>query len=271
LNQTKIWQNPQLPDVEFFSAHYTDFAYAPHFHEDYALGVVEHGVHAFRYRGENHAIPAGHVVTCQPGEVHNGHPGSADVWRYRMMYFRPELVQQVAAELGYQSSALPFLSYTAIGHAQAVEAVRAVHRSAEVSEPTLSQEVLLREMLALVLGSFSEIRVSPEAIRDENAPIAAARAYIHAHYAEDIQLDQLAAVAHLSKSYFIRAFRHHMGMSPYAYLVQVRLNRAKALLRAGATPVDVALATGFYDQSHFTRYFKRFMGVSPGQYQQATG
>jgi len=45
-NQTQIWQNPQLPDVEFFSAHYTDFAYAPHFHEDYALGVMEHGVHS---------------------------------------------------------------------------------------------------------------------------------------------------------------------------------------------------------------------------------
>ena len=188
-----------------------------------------------------------------------------------MMYFRPELVRQVAAELGYRPSTLPFLSYTAIGHQQVVEAVRAVHRSAEASESTLLQEVLLREMLALVLDSFSEVRLNPAAIRDENAPIAVARTYIHARYADDIQLDQLAAVAHLSKSYFIRAFRHHIGMSPYAYLVQVRLNRAKVLLRDGAAPVDVALHTGFYDQSHFTRYFKRFMGVSPGQYQRATG
>lgn len=271
MNQTQIWKNPHLPDVEFFSAHYTDFIYAPHFHEDYALGVVEHGVHAFHYRGEKHAVPVNHVVTCQPGEIHNGHPGSEDVWRYRMMYVRPELMQQVAEELGYRTSALPFLSYTAIGHQQAVQMVRAVHRRAEAHEPTLSQEELLREMLALILGHFSEIRLHPSDIRDENTSIASARAYIHEHWAQDIQLDQLASVAYLSKSYFIRAFRHRMGMSPYAYLIQVRLNRAKALLRNGAAPIDVAQQTGFYDQSHFTHYFKRFMGVPPGQYQQAAG
>ena len=135
MNQTQIWQNPQLPDVEFFSAHYTDFAYTPHFHEDYALGVVEHGVHAFRYGVVLPAIPEGHVVTCQPGEVHNGHPGSDDIWRYRMMYFRPEPAQQVAAELGDRSSTLPFLSYTAIGRRQAVKVVRAVHRRPKPANP----------------------------------------------------------------------------------------------------------------------------------------
>jgi AraC-like DNA-binding protein len=55
-------------------------------------------------------------------------------------------------------------------------------------------------------------------------------------------------------------------MPPHAYLVQIRLLRAKALLRRGRPIAHVASATGFADQSHFTRHFKRLMGVTPAKY-----
>lgn len=271
MNQTTLWKLPQLPEVEFFKAHYTDFSYTPHFHEDYAIGVVEGGVHAFYYRHESHAIVPGYVVTCQPGEVHNGHPGDDTPWRYRMMYMKPALLHQIAGELGYRSSALPFLSYTSISHPYIVQAVQRLHQQSETRESALSQEVQLREVLALVLANFSETMLYPAGIRDEKKPIADVKRYIRAHYAEDIQLDDLIGVAHLNKSYLIRAFRRHEGMSPYAYLVQVRLNRAKALLERGYSATVVAHETGFFDQSHLTHAFKRFMGITPGRYQQAIG
>ncbi|MEO0564242.1 MAG: AraC family transcriptional regulator [Chloroflexota bacterium] len=271
MNQTTVWTTPDLPEIEFFTARFTDFSYALHFHEDYAIGVVERGVHAFRYRGENFAVPAGRVVTCQPGEVHNGYPGNAEPWYYRMMYLHPSLVRRVATELGHRPSSLPFLNTTTIDHQRVVRAVYALHQYAEAAEPTLAQEVLVHDMLALVLGHFSEIQVNPRAVTDERTPVGRAITLMSDRYTDDLQLEDLANAAHLSKSYFIRAFRRHTGMSPYAYLVQVRLNRAKALLRAGASATDVAQQTGFYDQSHLTKAFKRFMGVPPGQYALAIG
>jgi AraC-like DNA-binding protein len=203
--------------------------------------------------------------------VHNGHPGSESAWRYRMMYLRPTLLCQVATELGYRSSALPFLNQTAFNHPYIVQAVRQLHCESERCEPTLSQEIQLRELLALTLANFSEITLHPHEASDENMPISKAKAYMQAHYAEDIQLDDLAQVAHLSKSYFIRAFRQHEGLSPYAYLVQVRLNRAKTLLERGLPSTTIAYETGFFDQSHFTRAFKRFLGITPARYQLAIG
>lgn len=271
MNKTTVWMNPNFPEIEFFTAHYIDFSYAPHFHEDYAIGVVEQGVHAFQYRRETFSIPAGHVVTCQPGEVHNGYPGSAEPWRYRMLYLHPSLVQEVAVELGFRSSSQPFLSYTAIKHKHAVHAVRSLHQQGITGKPTLAQEVEAREVLALILSNFSEVRPNLRSFHDERTPVRLAIATMHERYQEDLQLHDLATAAHLSKSYFIRAFRQHTGMSPYAYLVQVRLNRAKSLLRQGTPVVDVAQRTGFYDQSHLTRSFKRFMGVPPGQYATAIG
>jgi transcriptional regulator GlxA family with amidase domain len=55
-------------------------------------------------------------------------------------------------------------------------------------------------------------------------------------------------------------------MPPHAYQIQVRLLRAKKLLRSGRHPADVAYATGFADQSHFSRHFKRLMGLTPARY-----
>jgi AraC-like DNA-binding protein len=271
MNQTDFWRLPQLPEIEFFKAHYSDFTYAPHFHEDYAIGVVETGIHAFYYRHENYAVTPDHVVTCQPGEVHTGHPGSDLPWRYRMLYLRPSLVSQVAAEFRYRFSSLPFLSHTAISHPDIVRAIRVLHEHSEQREPILSQEIQVREILAQVLANFSNIRLNPGLIVDEKVPIGRAKTYMQDHYADDLQLEDLAQVASLSKSYFIRAFRHHEGISPYAYLVQVRLNRAKTLLEQGLPTTTVAQETGFFDQSHFNRYFKRFLGITPGRYQQSIG
>ena len=76
----------------------------------------------------------------------------------------------------------------------------------------------------------------------------------------------LAAAAGLSPYYFIRVFRQAVGLTPHAYLVQLRVETAKRLLDRGQPVVEAALAAGFADQSHLTRHFKRIVGVTPGQY-----
>ena len=89
---------------------------------------------------------------------------------------------------------------------------------------------------------------------------------MEAHFDEHITLDDLCGVAAMSKSTLLRAFTREKGITPYRYLETLRINRAKELLAAGATPVEAAAATGFTDQSHFNRYFTRFIGLSPGMY-----
>lgn len=271
MNQTKLWRLPNLPTLDFFKAQYTDFSYAPHFHDDYAIGVVENGVHAFNYRREHFAITRNNVVTCQPGEIHTGHPGNDEPWRFRMMYLQTSLICEVANELGHQSTSLPFLNHTSISQPEIVNAVRQFHLNSEQNRPILAQEVQLRELLVLVLLNFSELKLPQRSIANEKAPIERTKKYIQENYAEDLKLEDLAHIAHLSKSYFIRTFRHHEGVSPYAYLLQIRLNRAKSFLKQGISATDVAAQTGFFDQSHLNRYFKKFLGITPGRYQQAIG
>jgi AraC family transcriptional regulator len=96
--------------------------------------------------------------------------------------------------------------------------------------------------------------------------VADAIRYIEAHYAEEITLGDIAATVHLSSFHLSRLFKQVTGLSPRRYLIQVRVNSARALLSAGSgqrSLADVAAAVGFADQSHLTRHFKRQFGVTP--------
>lgn len=66
-----------------------------------------------------------------------------------------------------------------------------------------------------------------------------------------------------------RAFTRAEGLPPHAYQTHLRLRRAKALLRAGASPTEAALEAGFCDQSHLNRHFARLVGLTPAQYAKA--
>ena len=78
-------------------------------------------------------------------------------------------------------------------------------------------------------------------------------------------LQDIAHVCGLSVSHFSRTFRRSTGLSPHAWLLQRRVEAAKAMLRRRDDSLSmIALACGFADQSHFTRVFTRRVGMSPG-------
>jgi AraC-like DNA-binding protein len=78
-------------------------------------------------------------------------------------------------------------------------------------------------------------------------------------------LHEIARACGLSVGHFSRAFRRSMGLPPHAWLLQRRVEAAKAMLRRREESLSlIALACGFADQSHLTRVFTRHVGLSPG-------
>ena len=80
-------------------------------------------------------------------------------------------------------------------------------------------------------------------------------------------MDSLARMAGIGVFKLIRAFDAFTGLTPYAYIEQVRIHHAAELLRNGMGASLVACHTGFSDQAHLTRHFKRVLGVPPATYQ----
>jgi AraC family transcriptional regulator len=97
------------------------------------------------------------------------------------------------------------------------------------------------------------------------------RDYIEAHLDGRLSLTDLAGVACLSPYHFSRSFKLAVGVGPHHYVMQRRIDRAKALMRRTHQPLaSIAREVGFADQSHLTSIFRREIGVTPRQYRAAT-
>jgi AraC family transcriptional regulator len=79
-----------------------------------------------------------------------------------------------------------------------------------------------------------------------------------------LSIARIAAECSLSRSHFSRAFKKNTGLSPRDWFLQMRLDKAKALLGDSILSISqISLDCGFADQSHFTRVFTRVVGVTP--------
>jgi AraC family transcriptional regulator len=91
--------------------------------------------------------------------------------------------------------------------------------------------------------------------------------WMQANLHRPVTLLDLAGCAGLSVSHFAHQFRRSTGTSPHRYLLQLRIERGRMLLRSpDASVLDVALETGFQTQQHFATVFRRMTGLSPGEY-----
>ena len=91
--------------------------------------------------------------------------------------------------------------------------------------------------------------------------------YIHRHYADDLSLNTLAEVLHMTPGYVSRLFSRESGTTYRKYLTELRVEKAKELLATTSLSIaEVCDRVGFNDYFHFLKTFKRLTGTSPGKY-----
>jgi AraC family transcriptional regulator len=92
--------------------------------------------------------------------------------------------------------------------------------------------------------------------------------YIKANLAENLSVLDLAILTGMSESHFSRSFKQSVGISPYQYLMQQRVERAKELLEQRSVAINtIALDCGFANQTHLTKVFRQMTGMTPKAYQ----
>ena len=99
--------------------------------------------------------------------------------------------------------------------------------------------------------------------------IVRAKLFIDKHYADPIDLDNIADQAHFSKFHFIRLFKILYGKTPNNYLINVRMDNAKILLAEGHSVLETSMLVGFDSPTSFAGMFKKNAGQSPSLFQRA--
>uniref|UniRef100_I2Q0D2 DNA-binding domain-containing protein, AraC-type n=1 Tax=Desulfovibrio sp. U5L TaxID=596152 RepID=I2Q0D2_9BACT len=254
---------PLCPDALALYASYRNHRFSRHAHEGYALGVIEAGALAFRYRGSRLVAPAGAVNLVQPGVPHDGEAAGNDGWRYRMLYLPAALLSMVLPE----GAPLPHFRPGVIEDPLLAARVADTHRLLmDAAASRLARETGLLALLALWTRRHADDRPAAPPAGPEPRAVRLVLDLLAARFAENLSLHDLAREAGLSPWYLSRVVARHTGLGPHAHQREYRLRAAKRALAGPDRLADIAAMAGFADQSHLTRAFAARFGLSPGAY-----
>lgn len=235
-----------------------------HFHEHYTIGLIETGCRLMICEDTEYQTGGGDLIILPPGKRHSCKDLAEIPLDYRCMNVMPEVIMAAAADItGHKE--LPNLSGPVVKDFETAAIFRELHEMMMEGQKEFLKEELFYFLLRRLL--CQEKGIAKSETKRFSAEMALVCRFMKANYSTTISLDQLSELAGMNKYTFLRSFTKQQGITPYQYLMTVRINEAKRLLIKGTEPVAAAMLTGFSDQSHFTRFFKSLLGLTPGQYQ----
>ena len=232
--------------------------------EQFSVAWMLAGRAAIWRRGSIRTYSAGAVIASRAGDVHNDQRIESPV-TYRITTFEPHHVQRARAALG-----LPTQGELDIGEidprAPDAERVRNMQRALFSSSALVAaQEEAIGDGLCALMRLARHRRAASEP-REAPAFVRRAQDFMREHQHDALRIQDAADAAGVDLFRLMRAFRQHVGLSPYEWLTHLRIQRAKSLLAAGHTAIDVAQQLGYCDQSQLHRHFRRIVGTTPGSY-----
>jgi AraC family transcriptional regulator len=215
----------------------------------------------FKARGAISFFPS-HQPFCGRRKVERGVFGSV-----LFLALDPAFMSRVAEELELDADRIelverrgtdPTLHHVALALRAGVQSGDALDRMYGEALSTALAVHLLRKYSAAVLEPKRQYGGLPR------EKLVRAVEYIQDQLDTDLTVSGIAQAVYMTPSYFTRLFKESTGQSPYQYVVEARVRKAKDLLTTGKFTIsEVAHHVGFADQSHLTRHFKRVFGLPP--------
>lgn len=215
-----------------------------------------HAAHSFRAFGEDFRFLQ---IRFDPRFIWDGAEGSYD---FRSVSFLLRPTAGVAVRLPRSNPA----------NATVGELMERIFAAVTEEEPyfDLEARALTMHLLTVLLRNYDY----PDRLRpDRSHTVSDAERgmrYLNANFRESISVDEAAAAAGMSKSYFMKVFRDLNGVTPWEYVLLKRVAYSTQLLKnSQASVLDVAMQSGFNTKSSFNRAFRRVMKTSPAEYRAA--
>ncbi|WJH42366.1 AraC family transcriptional regulator [Aliirhizobium terrae] len=263
--KTRFWRDSRFGGMECLAATFLTHEFAPHAHDTFSIGTIEKGSQVVTIRGERGTAGPGDIYLMNPGEIHDGAPRDGG-YRYRMIYPDLSLLREILEDAtGKPVKGTPAFGRQVLRDETLAAAFHRAHLTLESGAGALETSQAMFQVLGALFYRHGSAIIVPTDTAEKGA-VHRARDYLIEHYASDIGLEELAAVAGLSRAHLIRAFGREFHITPHSFLTDIRIREARRSLREGRQPATIAFECGFADQAHFTRHFKARTGLTPGQY-----
>ncbi len=257
----------EISGLEVLTCSDVNFHFKPHFHDSYCIWLNSSSAETYNHQGNSGILQPGDIGIIAPGEVHANSAFEAGSRQLLTFYLDSDQLQKISAEiLGSSGSAVEFRT-SFITDIEVSASLVALQQVLEIStKSSLMRQSTFYNVLSQLVCRYATPFVQELTIGREQQRISKIIEQFHDQLDEDIRLDELAQIVNCTPYYLIRFFKKSVGMTPHAYLLQLRLEKARNLLQQGQSIVSAAIDSGFTDQSHLTRHFKLKFGTTPGTY-----
>lgn len=264
MTQSLLYKAPEIPGLEVLSCT-TGLEFGNHLHDGHVVWLNSECGEEYSLKGTRSILKPGQISIIEPGEVHANKSSCSNKRHLRSFYLDHRFIQYLGDHITPGQDFSHLDGNRVLEDPILWENLRQLHEYLFTSEDSFEMELSVVDGFAPIFSSDAK-RIHSIETRRIGKRVSRVVEFYHEHIADSIQLTEVANIADCSSYYLIRLFRRQTGMSPHAYLTQLRLEHARKLLHKGTEIADSAVMSGFSDQSHLTRKFKMRYGVTPGEY-----
>lgn len=232
----------------------------------YLFFCVNSGSGELEYQGKKHKLSQGDCVFIDCQQPYS-HSTSTDLWSLSWIHFSGVTMQNIYQKYQERGGRPVF-------QPENITAFTELHKS--LFNLAFSDDYIrdmrinsgLNELLVLLMNeSWHPVEQSNSALKKQNLnPI---RDYLDTHYTERVSLDALADQFFISKFYLTHVFKEQFGVSINTYIQNLRITKAKHLLRFTNKKLeDIGYQCGFGAPHYFSRIFKKVEGITPSEFRE---
>ncbi|MGI6192009.1 MAG: helix-turn-helix domain-containing protein [Christensenellales bacterium] len=222
---------------------------------------------AMTVAGREYKLKKGDLLVIRPWEEVFGYPSEKKYGKYINISIKKDFFERTAAQT---AGGEPFSFKQMQGRysAQLLDIVGNFQR--EIMDygqayPLMLESICTQLVFQLIRDLHSKAHASKAG--KENQYIRAAIELMEKHYNSNISINDICRLIYLSPCHFKRVFKEHTGQSPYQYLMRIRIEKSKELLKSTDDSVEeVARRCGFVNSGHFATVFKRHFNLSPTEF-----
>lgn len=245
--------------------------FGPNMRDAHVIHVIREGKGTLEINKKKYELGAGDVFYIPPKVEAWYESDKDDPWCYTWVGFVGMKAEECTSQAGF-SLKNPVRKINCVD-----EVGQYIEQMLEAYQLSYSNELKRNGLLHLVMSAFVEDYCQNNAALGVAAThpypgavyVKHAVEYMTYHYDEKLKINDLADFIGINRSYLTSSFKKHMGCSPQEFLINLRVEKAKSLLKKTDMSINaVANAVGYPDQLAFSKVFKQHCGMSPRMYKE---
>ena len=245
--------------------------YSKHSHETFAIGIIGTGEIGIEFHAqEKQYLSPNQIVVFNPNQVHHTNSKTKKSLDYYTLHVNLPWCKKIQSELFDEKDKFINIRPNIIDEKNIHDKLIRIFENIRLNKSECDNEKL-EEVLVYILKKYSKVDTDNEKNEYENILLDKVEKYILDNTDNPITLEDISLEVGYNESYITRVFKKKFGLTPHAFLINKRVEKAKRKL---LNDEDVNLAqlsneVGFYDQSHFSKVFKRVFAMTPNNYKNA--